>query len=173
MAVPSQDCVSVQNREVCAPYPNDHFPLLVITLWDNYPSIPIHKSSSSLSTGTHSMVPRVHCYSNRGESLWAGYIIILPLCLDHDYLRQKNILYFCLSRSLQAHNANQLTDWCLHFISTNFSVFVEVEEFCLLQEEHRTHVEEHRWPPLSYMEALKKYKKSAAPFNPVSKCKVM
>ncbi|KAJ7365818.1 hypothetical protein OS493_002539 [Desmophyllum pertusum] len=58
----------------------------------------------------------------------------------------------------QAHNAKQLSGWCLHFISSNLSVFESTEEFDLVQGENRQHVYEHRWPPLSKLN---------------SKCKVM
>ena len=73
----------------------------------------------------------------------------------------------------QAHNAKQLSGWCLHFISTNFSVFELTEEFDLVQGENREHVYEHRWPPLSYLKAKEEYEQSVRETNPNSKCKVM
>ncbi|KAK3749892.1 hypothetical protein QZH41_005808 [Actinostola sp. cb2023] len=57
----------------------------------------------------------------------------------------------------QAHNANQLSDWCLHFIATNYSVFESSSVFSLLQDGNKQYVEEHRWPPLSYLRELEQY----------------
>ena len=76
-------------------------------------------------------------------------------CIDQ-YLHYFHILISMLY--FQAHNAKQLSGWCLHFISTNLSVFESTEEFDLVQGENRQHVYEHRWPPLSKLN---------------SKCKVM
>lgn len=73
----------------------------------------------------------------------------------------------------QAYNAKQLADWCLHFISTNFSVFESTEEFELLQGDNRKHVTEHRWPPLSYLQALEEFEQRAPQSKLASKCKVM
>ncbi|KAJ7378706.1 hypothetical protein OS493_021288 [Desmophyllum pertusum] len=75
----------------------------------------------------------------------------------------------------QVHNAKQLSGWCLHFISTNFSVFESTEEFDLVQGENREHVYEHRWPPLSYLKLQEEFeqKVGASKLNKYSKCKVM
>lgn len=73
----------------------------------------------------------------------------------------------------QAYNAKQLADWCLHFISTNFSVFESTEEFELLQGDNRKHVTEHRWPPLSYLQALEEFEQRVLQSKLASKCKVM
>lgn len=73
----------------------------------------------------------------------------------------------------QAYNAKQLADWCLHFISTNFSVFESTEEFELLQGDNRKHVIQHRWPPLSYLQALEEFEQKAPQSKLTSKCKMM
>ena len=78
----------------------------------------------------------------------------------------------------QAHNANQLAKWCLHFISTNYSVFKGEDEFEYIQGENRAHVEQHQWPPKSYYEELELYKEKIEKFHGVSsvgagKCSVM
>jgi Rho family protein len=44
----------------------------------------------------------------------------------------------------QLHNANQLSGWCLHFISSNYLVFEQKEEFAKLNPDNRDYVEEHR-----------------------------
>lgn len=78
----------------------------------------------------------------------------------------------------QAHNAKQLSNWCLHFIATNYSVFEKCEEFHLVQGENREYVYEHRWPPLSYLKAQEEFERKMEPCKPKckcrkSKCKVM
>ena len=45
----------------------------------------------------------------------------------------------------QAHNANQLAKWCLHFISTNYSVFEGEDKFEYIQGENRAHIEQQQW----------------------------
>ena len=79
----------------------------------------------------------------------------------------------------QAHNAKQLSRWCLHFIATNFSVFESTEEFDLVQGDNRDYVTEHRWPPLSYLKAQEEFEKkvksskfNSSKFNS-SKCNIM
>ena len=74
----------------------------------------------------------------------------------------------------QAHNAKQLSRWCLHFIATNFSVFESTEEFDLVQGDNRDYVTEHIWPPLSYLKAqeAKSSKFNSSKFNSC-KCNIM
>jgi Rho family protein len=59
----------------------------------------------------------------------------------------------------QIHNACQLSEWCLHFISTNFTVFTRRPEFKLLQGDNLLYVEEHQWPPVSYLKEIEEYEK--------------
>ncbi|XP_064634886.1 rho-related protein racA-like [Lineus longissimus] len=59
----------------------------------------------------------------------------------------------------QQYNAEQLANWCLHFISTNYIAFATRPEFSALGEEYREYVEEHRWPPLEYLEEVEEYEK--------------
>uniref|UniRef100_A0A8W8N4J3 BTB domain-containing protein n=1 Tax=Magallana gigas TaxID=29159 RepID=A0A8W8N4J3_MAGGI len=59
----------------------------------------------------------------------------------------------------QLCNAEQLSKWCLHFISTNYIAFKKRKEFSLLTGRNKKHVEEHRWPPLSYLQDVKRYEK--------------
>ena len=58
---------------------------------------------------------------------------------------------------LQLHNAEQLSNWCLHFISSNYTVFLQRKEFSLLKGANLEHVEEHRWPPLAYLTEVEEY----------------
>ncbi|XP_078615509.1 rho-related protein racA-like isoform X1 [Branchiostoma floridae x Branchiostoma japonicum] len=57
----------------------------------------------------------------------------------------------------QMHNAPQLSSWCLHFISTNYTAISKRPEFSLLQGENLKHVEEHQWPPVSYLKQVEEY----------------
>ena len=72
---------------------------------------------------------------------------------------------------VQTHNARQLEAWCLHFIATNYAAFQRRREWAQLTGEHRAHMEEHRWPPQAYLEALKRHKKECAKLD--SQCSVM
>jgi len=60
----------------------------------------------------------------------------------------------------QAHNAKQLYDFCLHFVSTNFQLMKKRKEFSQLNGENLSYVEEHQWPPVSYFKELESYEKS-------------
>ena len=53
-------------------------------------------------------------------------------------------------------NADQLRDWCLHFISSNYAPMSKRPEFENLTEDHRAYIEEHQWPPKTYYESLDK-----------------
>ena len=95
------------------------------------------------------------------------------------------IEYFSVSKlndgdlCFQAHNAKQLSRWCLHFIATNFSVFESTEEFDLVQGDNRDYVTEHIWPPLSYLKAQEEFEKNvkSSKFNSSKfnscKCNIM
>lgn len=71
----------------------------------------------------------------------------------------------------QLYNAEQLSNWCLHFISSNYIAFEKRKEFSLLTGSNIEHVEEHRWPPLSYLEEVKQYEKEMEKMG--EKCSVM
>lgn len=79
-----------------------------------------------------------------------------------------NNLYPC---DFQIYNAEQLSNWCLHFISSNYIAFEKRKEFSLLTGSNKEHVEEHRWPPLSYLEEVKQYEKEMEKMG--EKCSIM
>jgi len=60
----------------------------------------------------------------------------------------------------QRHNANQLAEFCLHFIAKSYGPFSKRPEFSLLIGENKKYVEEHQWPPLSYWDELDEYNQS-------------
>lgn len=59
----------------------------------------------------------------------------------------------------QQHNAPQLAQFLLHFIATNYQPMKKRKEFENVQGENLRYVEEHQWPPLSYLKALEEYEK--------------
>jgi hypothetical protein len=59
----------------------------------------------------------------------------------------------------QKYNAEQLANWCLHFISTNYIAFEKRSEFKELGKENRKYVEGHRWPPVKYLAEVDEYEK--------------
>ena len=69
------------------------------------------------------------------------------------------------------HNAEQLEKWCLHFISSNYQAFKRRTEFSQLTGSTLEHVEEHQWPPVSYLKEVEKYEKRIAERG--GKCVVM
>ena len=74
---------------------------------------------------------------------------------------------------LQLHNAEQLVNWCRFFIASNYEPFKARKEFSLLQGAHKEYVEEHRWPPVSYIKEVEEYEKLMAEANASDKCVVM
>ena len=44
----------------------------------------------------------------------------------------------------QCHNSRQLSDWCLHFISSNYIAFERREEFSQLIGDNLSYVQQHR-----------------------------
>ncbi|XP_005103542.1 rho-related protein racA [Aplysia californica] len=76
-----------------------------------------------------------------------------------------------LLNTARVFNASQLINWCLHFISTNYDAFSRRSEFTSLTKEDRAHVEENRWPPLSYLMEAEEYEKEMSKHT--DKCVVM
>ena len=62
----------------------------------------------------------------------------------------------------QTYNAKQLVTWCLHFISSNYLAFEKRAEFADLTSQHRKHVTEHRWPPVTYLKEVEEFEKELA-----------
>ncbi|XP_045160594.2 rho-related protein racA-like isoform X2 [Mercenaria mercenaria] len=72
----------------------------------------------------------------------------------------------------QAYNAKQLADWCLFFVSSNYIAFEQRKEFSQLKGENKKHVEENRWPPVSYLKEVEEYNKKYGD-KTADKCVVM
>lgn len=45
-------------------------------------------------------------------------------------------------------------------MSSNYAVFEGKEEFSLITGDNLAYVNEHRWPPLSYYQAIEEYRKT-------------
>jgi len=65
----------------------------------------------------------------------------------------------------QQHNALQLAQFCLHFISTNYLPFSKRPEFRKLEGENLNYIETHRWPPVSYLKELEEYENAMKKLN--------
>ena len=68
-------------------------------------------------------------------------------------------------------NADHLSKWCLNVIASNYSVMESRKEFSALEGENRTYVEEHRWPPLAYLQEVEEYEQQMKKLG--EKCVVM
>jgi Ras-related C3 botulinum toxin substrate 1 len=62
----------------------------------------------------------------------------------------------------QRCNANQLADFCSHFISQNYQIMKNRPEFKELSGENLEFIEKNQWPPRSYQAALAEYQKKVA-----------
>lgn len=60
----------------------------------------------------------------------------------------------------QQHNANQLAKFCLHFIASNFQPMKKRKEFSEIVGDNLKYIEEHQWPPISYLKDLEEYEKA-------------
>jgi len=58
----------------------------------------------------------------------------------------------------QLHNADQLSGFLLHFISSNYLAFEPTEQFQRLKGDNLSYVQDHRWPPLTYIKAMEEWK---------------
>ena len=80
------------------------------------------------------------------------YINVLLYSCQHVY-------FLGLLLTSQLHNASQLSAWCLHFVSSNYVVFKDKEEFPQLTGDIIYYINQHRWSPLSYEQAMEEYRK--------------
>ena len=64
----------------------------------------------------------------------------------------------------QIHNADQLADWCLAYLSTNYNNICRKAPKLLkaLHSENQTHLAQHRWPPVWYLKERDFYDKYVA-----------
>ncbi|XP_020895066.1 rho-related protein racA [Exaiptasia diaphana] len=57
------------------------------------------------------------------------------------------------------HNATQLYKWCCYIITIYYANFEKLEDLALLKPQVRAYLENHRWPPLSYLAELEEFKR--------------
>ncbi|CAN2388294.1 Rho-related BTB [Pristimantis euphronides] len=59
----------------------------------------------------------------------------------------------------QFHNAKQLTDWCLHYICTNYNAVCRKfpREMKYMSLDNKSHFERCRWPPVWYLKEEDRY----------------
>eukprot|EP01087_Luapelamoeba_hula_P022770 TRINITY_DN8241_c0_g1_i1.p1 TRINITY_DN8241_c0_g1~~TRINITY_DN8241_c0_g1_i1.p1 ORF type:complete len:756 (+),score=147.38 TRINITY_DN8241_c0_g1_i1:39-2306(+) len=60
----------------------------------------------------------------------------------------------------QAHNADQLSQFCLHFLSSNYQPMSKRVEFKKITGDNKKYIEEHQWPPRAYLDQLAAYEKA-------------
>ncbi|KAM3909948.1 rho-related BTB domain-containing protein 2-like isoform 1-T1 [Leptodactylus fuscus] len=62
----------------------------------------------------------------------------------------------------QFHNAKQLTDWCLHYICTNYNAVCRKfpREMKYMSPDNKSHFERCRWPPVWYLKEEDRYLRS-------------
>ena len=73
----------------------------------------------------------------------------------------------------QFHNAKQLSDWCLHFISSNFLAFEKRTEFSQLEGDNLDYVMRNRWPPVIYLQEMQEFELKHKKGKVKKKCSVM
>ena len=54
-------------------------------------------------------------------------------------------MYIDLLQLSQLHNTNQLSGWCLHFVSSNYLAFEHNEKFVELSSDNKDYIEQHRY----------------------------
>jgi len=64
----------------------------------------------------------------------------------------------------QIHNAHQLADWCLTYLSTNYNTLCRKAPKILkaLHSENQAYLAHHRWPPVWYLKERDFYDKYVA-----------
>ena len=80
----------------------------------------------------------------------------ISFTLESSFLLPSLFLFVALLLTAQLHIANQLSAWCLHFISSNYTAFSSKPEFSRLTGDN---ILEHQWLPVSYLEAMEEYRK--------------
>jgi Rho family protein len=72
-----------------------------------------------------------------------------------------------------AAGADQLRAFCLHFISTNYGPMKKRAEWKTLSKADLQHIEEHKWPPQSYLDAVADYEQQMRALGNDDKCSIM
>lgn len=74
----------------------------------------------------------------------------------------------------QTHNANQLSDFCMHFLYTNYKLMKRRPEWENLNDDNKKYLKDHQWPPKDYWKQVKEYEAAMAKFtSEKGSCNVM
>ena len=92
-----------------------------------------------------------NCYSNNDYS-YSRY--------GNSSYNNRDLFFIDLLHHAQLHNADQLSDFLLHFVARNFEAFEKTEQFQKLTGENLSFVKSHQWQSFSYSNA-KNYEESA------------
>jgi Rho family protein len=84
-----------------------------------------------------------------------------------DSIVNSNIDIISLLNMAQTFHSTQLVDWCLFFLSSNYSAYEDAKGGDMqgwldpeyMSQCHIDHIQEHRWPPLSYFAAVAQHEK--------------
>eukprot|EP01090_Pellita_catalonica_P018752 TRINITY_DN6156_c0_g1_i1.p1 TRINITY_DN6156_c0_g1~~TRINITY_DN6156_c0_g1_i1.p1 ORF type:complete len:750 (+),score=175.71 TRINITY_DN6156_c0_g1_i1:2062-4311(+) len=77
-----------------------------------------------------------------------------------DDIQKADIDVIGLLHMAQAHHADQLAAFCLHFISANYQPMSKRAEFKNLKGKNKDYIEKNQWPPVSYLKQLETYNKA-------------
>ena len=77
-----------------------------------------------------------------------------------DSISKSDVDVVSLLNAASAYNAPQLESWCLFFLAKNFVALNQSSDTWLdkVSCAHKKHIQEHRWPPVSYLNAVEKHK---------------
>uniref|UniRef100_A0A7S4IGK0 RING-type domain-containing protein n=1 Tax=Vannella robusta TaxID=1487602 RepID=A0A7S4IGK0_9EUKA len=70
-------------------------------------------------------------------------------------------------------NASQLKEFCLHFISTNYGPMKKRAEWKNMSKSDRKYVEQNKWPPQSYLDAVAEYERAVGSTSSNPDCSIM
>jgi len=73
----------------------------------------------------------------------------------------------------QTHNAPQLAAFCSHFIYSNYQLMIKRPEWKSIEGENRKFMDEHQWPPVSYLKELEIYEKATGGKSDDKQCAIM
>ncbi|XP_028660605.1 rho-related BTB domain-containing protein 3 [Erpetoichthys calabaricus] len=95
---------------------------------------------------------------SRLQQICEVYITTCLQSMPSRELASTSLSIINLLKKAQFHNAEQLSSWLLHFISSNYLIFSQKADFLDLTEEDQDFIEKHRWPSRVYMQDLAKFR---------------
>ncbi|XP_065901308.1 rho-related protein racA-like isoform X2 [Dysidea avara] len=95
---------------------------------------------------------------DRLRALCELHISNIVLTFTEDTIAKSDMDFIGLLFDAQLYNADQLSGFLLHFISSNYLAFESTEQFQRLTGDNLSYVQEHRWPPLSYIKSMEEWR---------------